>query len=99
MFSSFVIVLICLALSYFISEFLKRFGIPRVVAYLATGIILGASFLRPDIFSSPNVEVVEFLANLGIVLLFYYVGLEMDFKGFTRNFKRSMLVSLLNTLI
>ncbi len=99
MLSSFVIVLICLALSYFISEFLKRFGIPRVVAYLSTGIILGASFLRPDIFSSPNVEVVEFLANLGIVLLFYYVGLEMDFQGFTRNFKRSVLVSLLNTLI
>ncbi|MDP3698141.1 MAG: cation:proton antiporter, partial [Nanoarchaeota archaeon] len=83
-----------------ISEVLKRIlGIPRVVGQVGAGLILGITLFKSLLFNQENLDVLSFLANLGIILMFYYVGLEINFKVFTGNIKRSIAISFVNTTL
>ena len=100
MVSPFVMILAALLLAFAISEVLKRvLGIPRVVGQVGAGLILGIAAIRSFLFSQENVEVLSFLANLGIILMFYYVGLEVNFKVFTKNIQKSLAISVVNTTL
>lgn len=100
MVSAFVMVFISLLLAYALSEILKRtLGFPRVVGQVGAGLILGITLLKPILFNPETLEVLSFLANLGILLLFYYIGLEINFRVFTKNIKGSVLISLFNTTL
>jgi len=93
-------ILAALLLAFAISEVLKRvLGIPRVVGQVGAGLILGIAAIRSFLFSQENVEVLSFLANLGIILMFYYVGLEVNFKVFTKNIQKSLAISVVNTTL
>lgn len=97
--SELLMLLISLTLAYLFSEIFKKlFGLPRVVGQITAGIILGLQVVRDVVFPQTNSIVVSFLANLGIVMLFYYAGLEMNFRAFKKNMKKSVLVSIFNTL-
>ncbi|HIH11706.1 TPA: cation:proton antiporter [Candidatus Woesearchaeota archaeon] len=91
--------MICLVLAYVLAELCRRVGVPKAVGQITAGLILGAGAWRLDLFSPENGDILSFLANLGIILLFYYVGLETNFSVFTKNINRSALISLFNTLI
>src|SRR3989344_605245 len=100
MVSPFVMILVALLLAFAISEVLKRaLGIPRVVGQVGAGLILGITFFKSILFNQENLDVLSFLANLGIILMFYYVGLEINFKVFTGNIKRSIAISFVNTTL
>lgn len=100
MISAFVTVFISLLLAYALSEVLKRtLGFPRVVGQVGAGLILGITIFESVLFNREAYEVLSFLANLGIILLFYYIGLEINFRAFTKNIKGSILISLFNTTI
>ncbi len=100
MVSPFVMVLVALLLAYVISEVLKRFlGIPRVVGQVGAGLILGITLFKTILFNQENTNVLSFLANLGIILLFYYVGLETNFSVFKKNIARSLSISFVNTTL
>ncbi len=90
-------ILICLGLAYFLAEVFRKIGLPRVVGQIIAGLLLGIGALRTTIFGQNNMDVLTFLANLGIVLLFYYVGLEMNLKAFVKNIRKSALISVFNT--
>jgi CPA2 family monovalent cation:H+ antiporter-2 len=65
----------------------SRFGLSAIPAYLAAGILLGPN--PPELFSiiEPS-EVTEFVAELGIVALLFFLGLEFSFDrviGTTRH--------------
>ncbi|MFH1063599.1 MAG: cation:proton antiporter [Candidatus Woesearchaeota archaeon] len=94
-----LVIVICLVAAYIISELFKLIGLPRVVGQVTAGILLGTSVLRPYILDPTTSEYLAFLANLGIILLFYYVGLETNFKAFKKNLKGSILISLFNTTL
>jgi monovalent cation:H+ antiporter-2, CPA2 family len=55
----------------------SRFGLSAIPAYLAAGIILGPN--QPELFSlvEPS-EVTEFVAELGIIALLFFLGLEFS---------------------
>ena len=57
---------------------LKRLRQPALVGYLLTGIILGPSVLAV-VESRDNIT---FLADLGILLLLFVVGMELSLRGF-----------------
>src|SRR3989344_1063995 len=100
MVSPFVMVLVALLLAYVISEVLKRFlGIPRVVGQVGAGLILSVTLFKTYLFNQENTNVLSFLANLGIILLFYYVGLETNFSVFKKNIARSLSISFVNTTL
>ncbi|MBU1111880.1 MAG: cation:proton antiporter [archaeon] len=97
MVSTLVVILISLAFAYLLSEISKKIGLPRVVGQIIAGIILGIGLIKSYLFTPDNLDILAFLANLGIILLFYYVGLETNFKVLTKNAKKSILISLFNT--
>jgi len=91
------VILICLTLAYLTSELLRQLGLPRVVGQISAGLILGIGAVRSYLFNSESLDILSFLANLGIILMFYYVGLETNFKAFAKNLKGSILISIFNT--
>lgn len=92
-------ILICLVLSYSLSELFKKIGLPRVVGQIIAGLILGIGVVKSYLFTLDSINILDFLANLGIILLFYYVGIETNFKAFTKNVKKSVLISIFNTTL
>lgn len=97
--SALVAVLMALIFAYLFSEISRLFGLPRVVGQITAGLILGVGPVKELLFHNANMDVLSFLANLGIILLFYYVGLETNFKAFTKNVKGSIYISFVNTML
>lgn len=99
MVTALIVILVSLSLAYFLAELVKKLGLPRVVGQIAAGLILGISFIKSFLLTDKTLDILSFLANLGIVLLFYYIGLETNFNAFTKNLKQSVLISLFNTFL
>ena len=100
MVSPFIMILVALLLAFTLSEVLKRFlGVPRVVGQVGAGLVLGITLFKSFLFNQENLDVLSFLANLGIILLFYYVGLETNLSVFKKNIKKSLSISLVNTTL
>jgi len=53
-----------------------RFKVPEIIGFLLTGIMAGPYGL--GIFT--NMQEIDFLAELGIVLLLFTIGIEFSFK-------------------
>lgn len=58
----------------------RYFGLPSIIGHVLAGFILGASCL----ISSPSIEVLRLLATLGVTLLLFLVGLEMNWSEVRR---------------
>ncbi|MBI2137344.1 cation:proton antiporter [Candidatus Woesearchaeota archaeon] len=97
--SPLLMLLIVLTAATVLGEIAKRIGIPAVVGQIAAGLLLSTGPIKQLIFTDNSLETLGFLSNLGVILLFYYIGLKTDFKSFTKNAKKAVSVSLLNTLI
>jgi Kef-type K+ transport system membrane component KefB len=65
-----------LIVARFLSEIFAKFGIPSVLGELLAGVLLGASVFN---LITPN-EILKILAEIGIILLLFQVGLETDFR-------------------
>ncbi len=94
-----VMILISLIGAYLLSQLLKRMGVPTAVGQIVAGLILGISAIKAYLFTGENLNLLSFLANLGVILLFYYVGLETNLMLFTRHLKKSALISVFNTFL
>jgi Kef-type K+ transport system membrane component KefB len=91
-------ILISLILAFILSQIFKVFGLPKVVGEICAGLILGIGAIK-SYFDADALNALNFLANLGIVLMFYYVGLETDFGAATKKIKKSVMISLFNTFL
>ena len=62
----------------------SRFGLSAIPAYLLAGMILGPN--EPDLtsFIEPS-EVTEFVAELGIIFLLFFLGLEFTLDRLRRS--------------
>lgn len=52
----------------------RYFGLPSIIGHVLTGFILGLS----SIISSPSIDLLHVLGTLGVTLLLFLVGLEMN---------------------
>ncbi len=73
----------------------KRFGIPAVLGEVSAGIVLGPSLLG---LLSPSAAV-QVLAELGIILLLFQVGLEVDFRGLLRSGLWAAVVAFVGAIL
>ena len=94
-----LVTLIALVLAYFLIEIFRYFKLPRVIAQILAGIVLGIPFIKELLFTGEVPSVFSFIANIGIILLFFFVGLEINIKQFKKNFRESSLIAIFNTLI
>ena len=61
----------------------RRFGLSAIPAYLLAGLLLGPNEPTQLSFISPS-EVTEFVAQLGLVFLLFFLGLEFTFERIAR---------------
>ncbi len=72
----------------------RYFGLPAIVGHVLAGLFLGLS----GVISSPSVETLEQLGTLGVTLLLFLVGLEMNWNEIKRVGKEAIFVFLGQTL-
>ncbi|MBX4212436.1 cation:proton antiporter [Candidatus Pacearchaeota archaeon] len=53
---------------------------PPIIAYLIAGILVGPLFFKFIAPDTPNVEVLQIFAHIGVALLLFIVGLSLDFR-------------------
>lgn len=64
-----------------VGELAERLGLPSVLGELVAGLLLGASVLGViPATGAPGAEMIALLAELGVILLLFEVGLETDLK-------------------
>jgi Kef-type K+ transport system membrane component KefB len=88
-------IILVLALILFSTKFCgiltKRIHLPQVVGALLAGIILGPSVLG---LAQPS-ENITMLAELGVIVLLFSAGMEMDFKELKSLLRPSLLIAVL----
>lgn len=96
-----IIIILCRLLHYPLS----LLGQPRVIAEVIGGIILGPSVLARisgfsnAIFPTASMPVLNNAANLGLVLFLFLIGLEVDIRMFTSNWRVALSVGLAGMLL
>jgi Kef-type K+ transport system membrane component KefB len=69
----------------------KKLHLPQVIGALSAGIILGPSMLG---LAQPS-ETLTVIAELGVIVLLFTAGMEMDFKEFRNLLRPSLLIAVL----
>ncbi|KAK6956510.1 hypothetical protein Daesc_001788 [Daldinia eschscholtzii] len=96
-----IIIILCRLLHYPLSFF----GQPRVIAEVIGGILLGPSVLaripgfKNAIFPAESMPVLNNAANLGLILFLFLIGLEVDIRMFTSNWRVALSVGLAGMLL
>jgi len=76
-------------------ELASRMQIPPVIGELLAGIVLGPSLLG---WIEPN-EIIRLLAEIGIIMLLFEVGLETNVRRLIRTGKKSLVVALMGFIL
>jgi Kef-type K+ transport system membrane component KefB len=102
-----IIVSIILVSSRLLGEIFRKFKQPVVVGEILAGIIIGPSLLGsvfPDLFhqiflSEPRAYgAFDGLANIGIIMLMFVAGIEVDLKQIRKQGKQAASISLLSLI-
>ncbi|MBI4043328.1 MAG: cation:proton antiporter [Candidatus Diapherotrites archaeon] len=91
-----VLLVIALLIAFVLSEACKHLKIPRVIGQVGTGIFLGATFFRE--WFTPLVSAdFSLLAGMGLVLMFFFVGLQINLRDLKNNAVAGAIISLFKT--
>lgn len=69
-----------------------RLGVPALIGYFALGFALRVADARLGLLSPAALNAFEFLANAGVVVLLFRVGLESDLGKLIRQIPRATLI-------
>src|SRR5690348_2022493 len=78
-----------------LSYLLHFFKQPSIIAYIITGLLIGPL----SFYHLQHVEILHGLADIGITLLLFTVGLDLDISQLKRIGKASTLAALLQIVI
>lgn len=91
---------ILLAACRLVGFLVKPLGQPQVVAEMITGVLLGPSLfglvapgLQAHLFPKQSLPVIYVLAQIGLVLYMFLIGLEFDLELIRKRVKSAILVS------
>jgi Kef-type K+ transport system membrane component KefB len=103
-----VIVCIILISSRLLGEMFRKFKQPLIIGEILAGIIIGPSLLGsvfPDLFKQLFINepraygAFDGLANIGIIMLMFVAGIEVDIKQIRKDGKKAASISLLSLII
>ena len=80
----FLVLAAMLVAAKLLGELAERFGQPAVLGELIAGVLLGDSVLGIVPTEGTGAEIIHLLAELGVVLLLFEIGLETDLKEMFR---------------
>ncbi|MDH4234531.1 MAG: cation:proton antiporter [Gallionella sp.] len=78
-----------------LSETVARFGIPSVIGELLAGLLVGPSLLG---WVSPDTTM-KLLAEIGIILLLFEVGMDTDLSRLARSGSKPVVVALIGFIL
>lgn len=102
-----LILLIILIPARLLGELCRRYKLPAIIGEIFAGIIVGPTLLGlyfPDLFkgiflTAPHsFEAFDGIANIGIILLMFIAGFEVDLKQIRQNGKQAISISLTGIL-
>jgi len=82
-----------------LSELAERVGQPAVLGELIAGVLLGGSLLGVVPDQGPGADIFHVLAELGVVLLLFEIGLETDLRELFRVGTASLLVATVGVIL
>lgn len=80
----FLVIITMLIFGKLLGEFAERNGQPAVLGELVAGVLLGSSVLGVIPAAGPLYEIIHVLAEIGVAILLFEIGLETDLKEMTR---------------
>ncbi len=105
----FIAIVFVVILARLLGRLFKRIGQPPVIGEILAGILLGTSLLgqfhhgqktlTTELFPTEVVPILKVLANLGLVIFMFIIGLELDLKLIRGNERRAGVISLSSILI
>ena len=94
------VVPIILIVAFVLGEVFKRAGLPPVIGQILAGIFFGIPVLEVALFGDAStLLIINFLATLGILLLLFLAGLEIDIEKVKETSKDSILISVSSALL
>ena len=82
------IIIFAILISTFLNLFLKKFGIPTIIGYIATGTIITYGF---NLHSAVDNHELKEIAEFGVVFLMFTIGLEFSINHLNRMKKEVFL--------
>jgi Kef-type K+ transport system membrane component KefB len=94
------IVPIILITAFILGEMFKRIGLPSVVGQILAGLLFGVPAIKELLFGEGSaLVIIDFLATLGVLLLLFLAGLEIEIDKIKETSRDSILVSLSSALV
>ena len=87
---------LCMMLIVIIPRLSRRVGLPEAVGLLLSGVLFGPHVL--DIFPRQH-PILQFFAEVGMLLLMFFAGLEIDLRLFREKIYRSLSFGLVATTL
>jgi Kef-type K+ transport system membrane component KefB len=97
--SLFLVLAAMLVAAKLLGELAERFGQPAVLGELIAGVLLGGSVLGIIPVDGPGAEIIHVLAELGVVLLLFEIGLETDLREMFRVGTASLAVAAVGVVL
>ncbi len=98
-----LILLVILVPARFLGEICRKYKLPAIIGEIFAGIIVGPTLLGtffPELFKNLFIEApkasgaFDGIANIGIILLMFIAGFEVDLKQIRANGKQAIAISL-----
>jgi len=94
------IVPIILIAAFILGEMFKRIGLPTVVGQILAGLLFGIPAIKELFFGEGSaLVIIDFLATLGVLLLLFLAGLEIEIKKIKETSRDSILASFSSALV
>ncbi|MGE0353149.1 MAG: cation:proton antiporter [Gemmatimonadales bacterium] len=88
-----------LAVGRLFGDLAERIGQPAVLGELLAGVLLGRTFLGIVPVTGPEAEYIYVIAELGVILLLFEIGLETDLAEMFRVGRASLSVAIVGVAI
>lgn len=87
------------SIAYLLAGVLERLRIPGIIAALLVGIGMHYTPVAPLLGHAPFDAVFSALANLGVLFLLFFIGLQIDTNAMGKQGRDITLATVLNTLV
>lgn len=99
LFGIFLLILAFLfVITYFLAGFFERLKIPGILAALFAGMIIHYTHFNTLLSTKPYGEIFTTLADIGVLFLLFFIGLEIDVKKMKSQGDDIILATVLNTI-